>query len=84
MTTSTHKPRANKFLLAVFFLLTFYLVYWYGHPQLIMQKWQDLTFEVRDIVEGTDEDEIQALVDELNKTGVQPNEPSNHHSSPSN
>ena len=52
MTTSTHKRKANKFLLTIVFLLTFFLVYWYGHPQLIMQKWQDLTWEIERIIKG--------------------------------
>jgi len=63
MTTSTHKRKANKFLLVLVFLLTFFLVYWYGHPQLIQQKWQDLTFEVKRIIKG--QDDMDVLMDAL-------------------
>ena len=81
MTTSARK--ANKFLLAFVFLLTFFLVYWYGHPQLIMQKWQDLTWKIEGIIEDRDEDEVQALVDALDDAEVKPNDLTNDHSSSS-
>jgi len=55
MTTATRKP--NKLLLALVFLLTFFLVYWYGHPQLIMQKWDELEGKVRRLIKGQTVDE---------------------------
>lgn len=48
-----------------------------------MQKWQDLTWEIEGIIEGRDEDEIQALVDALDEAGVKPNDLTNDHSSSS-
>ena len=75
MTTSTHKRKANKFLLVLVFLLTFFLVYWYGHPQLIQQKWDELEGEVRRLIKGQTVDE--EFLENLRELRTAPSQSSN-------
>ena len=71
------KQRSNKFSLLFVFLLAFFLAYWFRHPQLIHQKWDELGGEVRRLIK--DQTVVEEFVDNLRKlrTVLTPSQSSN-------